>query len=168
MTGFSKMALLTCDACDQKGLRFAMNQVYEGWKTEGDRLLVESLSNVLRRIGDYLQWFYRNLCSNVRNLCLASLSPDRNKADILIGARELMKRFYCRRPTCPSPLPIVRALSVSLASRQTVRSKKGKVRMKAPNERNWSGVDAMRSKLGMRSNVIRKLPRNVMGYSCPT
>ncbi|KAK1292671.1 hypothetical protein QJS10_CPB17g00006 [Acorus calamus] len=78
-----------------------------------------------------------------------------------------MKRFYCRRPTCPSPLAIVRVLSVSLASRQTVRPKEQKVRMKAPKERNRSGVDAMHSKMGMRSNVIRKLPRNVMGYSCP-
>ncbi|KAK1269278.1 hypothetical protein QJS04_geneDACA013920 [Acorus gramineus] len=161
------MALLTCDACDQKGLRFGMNQVYEGRKKEGDRLLKESLSNAFRRIGDYLEWFYRNLCSNVRNLCLASLSPDRNKADGLIGARELMKRFYCRRPTCPSPLAIVRALSVSLASRRTVRPKERKMRVKAPKQRNRSGVDAMRSKIGMKSNVIRKLPRNIMGYSCP-
>ncbi|KAJ9556328.1 hypothetical protein OSB04_010942 [Centaurea solstitialis] len=43
----------------------------------------------------------------------------------------------------------------------TVQSKENMVRMKVMKQMNRSGVDAMRSKMGMKSNVIRNLPKNV-------
>lgn len=43
----------------------------------------------------------------------------------------------------------------------TIQSKESIVRMKVLKEMNRSGVEAMRSKIAMRSNVIRNLPKNV-------
>lgn len=43
----------------------------------------------------------------------------------------------------------------------TVQSKENMVRMKVMKQMNRSGVDFMRSKMGMKSNVIRNLPNNV-------
>lgn len=43
----------------------------------------------------------------------------------------------------------------------TVQSKENMVRMKVMKQMNRSGVDHMRSKMGMKSNVIRNLPKNV-------
>ena len=43
----------------------------------------------------------------------------------------------------------------------TVQSKENMVRMKVMKQMNRSGVDAMRYKIGMKSNVIRNLPKNV-------
>lgn len=43
----------------------------------------------------------------------------------------------------------------------TVQSREQKVRIKVMKEMNRSGVEAMRSKIGMKSNVIRNLPKNV-------
>lgn len=43
----------------------------------------------------------------------------------------------------------------------TVQSKQQTIRMKVLKEINRSGVEAMRSKMGMKSNVIRNLPNNV-------
>lgn len=42
----------------------------------------------------------------------------------------------------------------------TVQSKERMVRMKVLKEMRRSGVEAMRSKMGMKSNVIRNLPKN--------
>lgn len=42
----------------------------------------------------------------------------------------------------------------------TVQSKENRVRMKVMKEMQRSGVEAMRSKIGMKSNVIRNLPKN--------
>lgn len=42
----------------------------------------------------------------------------------------------------------------------TVQSKEPIIRMKVLKEMNHSGVEAMRSKIGMKSNVIRNLPKN--------
>lgn len=43
----------------------------------------------------------------------------------------------------------------------TVQSREQMVRMKVMKQMNRSGVEAMRSKIGMKSNVIRNLPNNV-------
>lgn len=42
----------------------------------------------------------------------------------------------------------------------TVQSREHIVRLKVLREMNKSGVEAMRSKMGMKSNVIRNLPKN--------
>lgn len=42
----------------------------------------------------------------------------------------------------------------------TVQSREHVVRMKVLKAMNSSGVEAMRSKMGMKSNVIRNLPKN--------
>lgn len=43
----------------------------------------------------------------------------------------------------------------------TVQSRERTVRMKVVKQMNRTGVEAMRSKIGMKSNVIRNLPKNV-------
>ena len=43
----------------------------------------------------------------------------------------------------------------------TVQSREQMVRMKVLKEMNRSGVENMRTKIGMKSNVIRNLPKNV-------
>lgn len=43
----------------------------------------------------------------------------------------------------------------------TVQSRQQIVRMKVLKQMNRSGVEHMRSKMGMKSNVIRNLPNNV-------
>ncbi|KAJ6800213.1 cytoplasmic 60S subunit biogenesis factor REI1-like protein 1 [Iris pallida] len=79
-----------------------------------------------------------------------------------IGSREFL-RYYRQKPR-PSA---ANEIAVSLASRYrnmglaTVQSREHMVRMKVIREMNRRGVDAMRSKMGMKSNVIRNLPKNV-------
>ena len=55
-------------------------------------------------------------------------------------------------------LIICRYRSMGLA---TVQSREHIVRMKVLKAMSRSGVEAMRSKIGMKSNVIRNLPKNV-------
>jgi pre-60S factor REI1 len=43
----------------------------------------------------------------------------------------------------------------------TVQSKEQMVRLKVLRAMNKSGVEKMRTKIGMKSNVIRNLPKNV-------
>lgn len=43
----------------------------------------------------------------------------------------------------------------------TVQSREQTLRRKIQREMSRSGVEAMRSKMGMKSNVIRNLPKNV-------
>lgn len=43
----------------------------------------------------------------------------------------------------------------------TVQSREQIVRMKVMKQMNRSGVEAMRTKVGMKNNVIRNLPKNV-------
>lgn len=43
----------------------------------------------------------------------------------------------------------------------TVQYKEKIVRMRVLREMNRHGAEAMRSKIGMKSNIIRDLPRNV-------
>jgi pre-60S factor REI1 len=42
----------------------------------------------------------------------------------------------------------------------TVQSKEQMVRLKVLRAMNRTGVDTMRTKIGMKSNVIRNLPKN--------
>lgn len=43
----------------------------------------------------------------------------------------------------------------------TAQSREQMVRMKVMKEMNRTGVEAMRTKIGMKNNVIRNLPKNV-------
>lgn len=89
---------------------------------------------------------------------------DEGKSTKTLGSREYM-RYYRQKPR-PSPLNNV-AITAALASRYrsmglaTVQSREQMVRMKVMKQMNRSGVEAMRSKIGMKSNVIRNLPNNV-------
>ncbi|KAJ3698733.1 hypothetical protein LUZ61_002438 [Rhynchospora tenuis] len=81
-----------------------------------------------------------------------------------LGSREFL-RYYRQKPR-PTPSRDT-ALATVLASRYksmglaTVQSREQIVRMKVLKEMRKHGVDAMRSKIGMKSNVIRNLPKNV-------
>ncbi|CBI20772.3 unnamed protein product, partial [Vitis vinifera] len=81
-----------------------------------------------------------------------------------LGSREFL-RYYRQKPR-PSPMNGA-AITAALASRYrsmglaTVQSREQIVRMKVMKQMNKSGVEAMRSKIGMKSNVIRNLPNNV-------
>lgn len=82
----------------------------------------------------------------------------------MIGSREFL--IYYRQK--PRPTPANSALTAAkLASRYrsmglaTVQSRENVLRMKVMKAMNRSGVEAMRSKIGMKSNVIRNLPNNV-------
>ncbi|XP_024986055.1 cytoplasmic 60S subunit biogenesis factor REI1 homolog 1-like isoform X1 [Cynara cardunculus var. scolymus] len=82
-----------------------------------------------------------------------------------IGSREYL-RYYRQKPRPSSNgVPITAVLAASFRYRSmglsTVQSKENMVRMKVMKQMNRSGVDAMRSKMGMKSNVIRNLPKNV-------
>lgn len=79
----------------------------------------------------------------------------------VFGSREFL-RYYRQKPR-PSRDSNVE-LAISLASRYRslglVTSNRNTVRMKILREMNRSGVEALRSKIGMKSNVIRNLPKN--------
>ncbi|KAK1269652.1 hypothetical protein QJS04_geneDACA013896 [Acorus gramineus] len=80
----------------------------------------------------------------------------------ILGHREFM-RYYRQKPR-PSPSSDI-VMALSLASRNKrmdlamVQPKEHKLKMKSLKQMNRSGVDAMRSKIGMRNNVMRKLPK---------
>ncbi|XP_076929794.1 cytoplasmic 60S subunit biogenesis factor REI1 homolog 1-like [Bidens hawaiensis] len=80
-----------------------------------------------------------------------------------IGSREYL-RYYRQKPR-PSakdvPMTAVLAARYRSMGLSTVQSKENMVRMKVMKQMNRSGVDYMRSKMGMKSNVIRNLPKNV-------
>nr|XP_043613143.1 cytoplasmic 60S subunit biogenesis factor REI1 homolog 1-like [Erigeron canadensis] len=80
-----------------------------------------------------------------------------------IGSREYL-RYYRQRPR-PSatgvPMTAVLAARYRSMGLSTVQSKENMVRMKVMKQMNRTGVDYMRSKMGMKSNVIRNLPKNV-------
>ncbi|GAB4836900.1 Cytoplasmic 60S subunit bioproteinsis factor REI1 1 [Ancistrocladus abbreviatus] len=81
-----------------------------------------------------------------------------------LGSREFL-RYYKQKPR-PSPANDM-AITVALASRYksmglaTVQSRERIVRMKVLREMTRSGVEAMRSRIGVKNNVILNLPKNV-------
>ncbi|KAB2072217.1 hypothetical protein ES319_A07G001700v1 [Gossypium barbadense] len=81
-----------------------------------------------------------------------------------LGSREY-SRYYRQSPR-PSPANNM-AITAALASRYrsmglaTVQSKEQIVRMKVMKAMNRSGVETMRTKVGMKNNVIQNLPKNV-------
>ncbi|KAL7001862.1 Cytoplasmic 60S subunit biogenesis factor REI1 2 [Sarracenia purpurea var. burkii] len=95
---------------------------------------------------------------------IISRRTDDQTSTKMLGSREYL-RYYRQKPR-PSPTNGI-AITAALASRYrsmglaTVQSKEQLVRMKVLKEMNRSGVEAMRSKIGMKSNVIRNLPNNV-------
>ncbi|XP_040380673.1 cytoplasmic 60S subunit biogenesis factor REI1 homolog 1 [Oryza brachyantha] len=80
-----------------------------------------------------------------------------------LGSREFI-RYYRQKPR-PS-VATDRALALSLASSYksmglvTVQSREQVVRLKVLRAMNKTGVETMRTKIGMKSNVIRNLPKN--------
>ncbi|XP_050216685.1 cytoplasmic 60S subunit biogenesis factor REI1 homolog 1 [Mercurialis annua] len=96
-------------------------------------------------------------------LIITTSSNDKISSKTL-GSREFL-RYYRQKPR-PSPVGGV-AISAALASRYrsmglaTVQSRQQMVRMKVMKEMNNRSVESMRSKIGMKSNVIRNLPNNV-------
>ncbi|KAK4435679.1 Cytoplasmic 60S subunit biogenesis factor REI11 [Sesamum alatum] len=81
----------------------------------------------------------------------------------MLGSREFL-RYYRQKPR---PTPANNAITAALAARYksmglaTMQSREHIVRMKVIKAMNKSGIEAMRSKIGMKSNVIRNLPKNV-------
>ncbi|XVE71366.1 hypothetical protein DITRI_Ditri10aG0144600 [Diplodiscus trichospermus] len=81
-----------------------------------------------------------------------------------LGSREYL-RYYRQKPR-PSPANNM-AIRAALTSRYrsmgiaTVQSREQIVRMKVMKAMNRSGVEAMRTKVGMKNNIIRNLPKNV-------
>ncbi|KAL5200004.1 hypothetical protein ABZP36_021207 [Zizania latifolia] len=81
----------------------------------------------------------------------------------ILGSREFI-RYYRQKPR-PS-VATDRALALSLASSYksmglvTVQSKEQVVRLKVLKALNKTGVEMMRTNIGMKSNVIRNLPKN--------
>lgn len=82
----------------------------------------------------------------------------------MLGSREYL-RYYRQKPR-PAPTNGY-AITAALASRYrsmglaTVQSREQLVRMKVMKAMNRSGVEAMRTKIGMKNNIIRNLPKNV-------
>ncbi|KAL5224252.1 hypothetical protein ABZP36_010891 [Zizania latifolia] len=80
-----------------------------------------------------------------------------------LGSREFI-RYYRQKPR-PS-VAKDRALALSLACSYksmglvTVQSKEQVVRLKVLKAMNKTGMETMRTKIGMKSNVIRNLPKN--------
>ncbi|OIT24565.1 PREDICTED: cytoplasmic 60S subunit biogenesis factor REI1 homolog 1-like [Nicotiana attenuata] len=81
-----------------------------------------------------------------------------------LGSREFLR--YYRQKLRPTRINDV-AVSAALAARYrsmglaTVQSREHMVKMKVLKAMNKSGVEVMRNKIGMKSNVIRNLPNNV-------
>lgn len=82
----------------------------------------------------------------------------------MLGSREFL-RYYKQKPR-PSPANNL-AITAAVAARYrsmglaTLQSKERSARMKVMKEMNRSGVEAMRTRIGMKNNVIFNLPKNV-------
>lgn len=87
---------------------------------------------------------------------------DNGKSVRIFGSREFL-RYYRQKPRPSRDSNI--ELAISLASRYRslglATSNQNLVRMKILKEMNRGGVEALRTKIAMKSNVIRNLPRNV-------
>nr|AFK41799.1 unknown [Lotus japonicus] len=94
-------------------------------------------------------------------LVISRKSGDKTSTRTL-GSREFL-RYYRQKPR---PSPANMAITAALASRYrsmglaTVQSREQIVRMKVLKQMSKTGVENMRSKMGMKSNVIRNLPKN--------
>lgn len=83
-----------------------------------------------------------------------------------LGSREFM-RYYRQKPHPSSPNDS--AINIALSSRYksmglittAPQSREKMIKLKVLRQMNRRGVEAMRSKMGMKSNVIRNLPNNV-------
>ncbi|XP_074286838.1 cytoplasmic 60S subunit biogenesis factor REI1 homolog 1 [Silene latifolia] len=81
-----------------------------------------------------------------------------------LGSREFL-RYYKQKPRPPPANAL--AISIALASSYksmglaTVQSKERTIRMKVMKEIRRSGKEAMKARIGMKSNVILNLPNNV-------
>lgn len=81
-----------------------------------------------------------------------------------LGSREFLRYYRQKpRPSSSNNIAVAAALASSYRSMglATVQSREHMVRLKVLKEMNRSGVESMRSKIGMKSNVIRNLPKNV-------
>ncbi|XP_009769243.1 LOW QUALITY PROTEIN: cytoplasmic 60S subunit biogenesis factor REI1 homolog 1 [Nicotiana sylvestris] len=81
-----------------------------------------------------------------------------------LGSREFLRYYRQKpRPTRTNDVVITAALTSRYRSMglATVQSWEHMVKMKVLKAMNRCGVDAMRSKIGMKSNVIRNLPKNI-------
>lgn len=80
-----------------------------------------------------------------------------------LGSREFL-RYYRQKPrpahASGSAISIALASSYKGMGLATVQSKDQTIRLKVLKAMSKSGVEAMRSKMGMKSNVIRNLPKN--------
>ncbi|KAI4376220.1 hypothetical protein MLD38_014007 [Melastoma candidum] len=103
------------------------------------------------------------LGSGGSELVITSRSEDGTLTKTL-GSREFL-RYYRQKPRPSSSQH--GAIAVALASRYrsmglaTVQSRERVVRMKVMKEMNRTGVESMRTKIAMKSNIIRNLPNNV-------
>ncbi|KAL4570226.1 hypothetical protein LXL04_025877 [Taraxacum kok-saghyz] len=93
------------------------------------------------------------LGSSGSELVITRTNDDRIST-IAIGSREYL-RYYRQKPRPLNGITVTRYRSMDLS---TVYSKENMVRMKNMNK---LGVEVMRCKIGMKSNVIHNLPRNV-------
>ncbi|XP_038899653.1 cytoplasmic 60S subunit biogenesis factor REI1 homolog 1 [Benincasa hispida] len=86
------------------------------------------------------------------------------KSTKTLGSRQFL-RYYRQKPR-PSPANDA-AMTAVLAARYrsmglaTVQSREKMIRMKVMKEMNRTGLEAMRTKIGLKNNVIRNLPKNV-------
>uniref|UniRef100_A0A0D6QUI8 C2H2-type domain-containing protein n=1 Tax=Araucaria cunninghamii TaxID=56994 RepID=A0A0D6QUI8_ARACU len=89
---------------------------------------------------------------------------DNGTSSKILGSREFL-RYYRQRP--PPTNERDTALSMAVVSRYrsmglaTVQSKEKALRQNALKKIQKSGVEAMRTKIGIKNNVIRNLPKNV-------
>ncbi|KAG7037547.1 Cytoplasmic 60S subunit biogenesis factor REI1-like 1 [Cucurbita argyrosperma subsp. argyrosperma] len=103
------------------------------------------------------------LGSGGAELILAQRTTDRQSTKTL-GSRQFI-RYYRQKPR-PSPANDA-AITAALAARYksmglaTVQSRERTIRMKVMKEINRTGLEAMRTKVGLKNNVIRNLPNNV-------
>ncbi|CAI0376457.1 unnamed protein product [Linum tenue] len=80
-----------------------------------------------------------------------------------LGSREFL-RYYRQKPRPPaSDVPMTATLAARYRSMglATVQSKEQFVRMKVLKAMKRSDVEVMRTKIGLKNNVIRNLPKNV-------
>ncbi|XP_060173711.1 cytoplasmic 60S subunit biogenesis factor REI1 homolog 1-like [Lycium barbarum] len=89
---------------------------------------------------------------------------DNGRSVKTLGSREFLRYYRQKlRPTRTNDVAISAAVAARYRSMglATVQSKEQMVKLKVLKAMNKSGVEIMRSKIGMKSNVIRNLPKNI-------